>query len=347
MSLATAAAASLILTGHFTVEFRINTADAFAGVGPIRTRGAKPPRFCGTSTRLSSTTVIAPTSMASMEPDAEETHRVVSSSVSDVDGSDEATDDIDDAIRVGARVVGGTGDHPPHRFFVGGDPSRCGIVSGGESVPSTWKHALYRFFIGDAGPPLVMVAVSGFVYARLQLLAMMPYSLSEFAIFAIAVVVWWVQEYFFHRMLLHSSSFDWIGKSIHRLHHERDYFHVSIDPPILLLGWLFAAHLAMRSILPWHASLSATVGYALAGLAYEWSHYIVHTRVKPPSPESFVSRLFLQMRDNHIRHHRVDDRYWYAFSVPAMDDLFDTNPNVKDLRVGNKEDIKEWSGRKQ
>ena len=33
-----------------------------------------------------------------------------------------------------------------------------------------------------------------------------------------------------------------------------------------------------------------------------------------------------------MRHHLVDDRYWYAFSVPAMDDLFDTNPNVKEVR---------------
>ena len=33
-----------------------------------------------------------------------------------------------------------------------------------------------------------------------------------------------------------------------------------------------------------------------------------------------------------MRHHLVDDRYWYAFSVPAMDDLFDTNPDVRDVR---------------
>jgi hypothetical protein len=40
------------------------------------------------------------------------------------------------------------------------------------------------------------------------------------------------------------------------------------------------------------------------------------------------------MRDNHMRHHLVDDRYWYAFGVPAMDDLFGTNPDVKDARAG-------------
>eukprot|EP00571_Detonula_confervacea_P017270 CAMPEP_0172312080 /NCGR_PEP_ID=MMETSP1058-20130122/16598_1 /TAXON_ID=83371 /ORGANISM="Detonula confervacea, Strain CCMP 353" /LENGTH=261 /DNA_ID=CAMNT_0013025431 /DNA_START=184 /DNA_END=969 /DNA_ORIENTATION=+ len=218
-------------------------------------------------------------------------------------------------------------------------------VEAKETVPSTWSQALHRFFIGDVGPPLVVLSISGFIYTRLQL--SIPFSIAEAAIFASTIIFWWIQEYFFHRVLLHSPV-NWMGKSIHRGHHEKDYFHVSIDPPELLLGWLFAAHLMMKSVFPWHLCLSATIGYALAGLVYEWSHYIVHTKVKPASltlsssesnassmksAVTFVfSRLFSQMRDNHIRHHLVDDQYWYAFSVPAMDDLFDTNPNVKDVR---------------
>ncbi|KAL7533480.1 hypothetical protein ACHAXR_005260 [Thalassiosira sp. AJA248-18] len=192
-----------------------------------------------------------------------------------------------------------------------------------EAVPSTWTHALHRFFIGDIGPPLVLLSISGFIYTRCHLST--PFSMTELTIFASAIFFWWIQEYFFHRVLLH-SPLNWIGKSIHQSHHQKNYFHVSIDPPELLLGWLFTAHFMMKMILPWHTCLTATIGYALAGLGYEWSHYIVHTKVKaPPS-------LFSQMRDNHIRHHLVDDRYWYAFSVPAMDDLFDTNPNVRDVR---------------
>ena len=205
-----------------------------------------------------------------------------------------------------------------------------------ETVPSSWTQALHRFFIGDIGPPLVVLSISGFLYARLQL--SVPFSIAEVTIFASTIVFWWIQEYFFHRVLLHSPV-DWIGKSIHQTHHEKNYFHISIDPPALLLGWLFAAHLMMKSILPWHLCLTATVGYALAGLVYEWSHYIVHTKVKPPStqsnksfPVSSLSRLFSKMRDNHVRHHLVSDQNWYAFSVPAMDDLFGTNPNVRDVR---------------
>lgn len=219
-----------------------------------------------------------------------------------------------------------------------------------DTVPSTWKQALRRFFLGDVGPPLVVLAICGFLHTRARLPT--PFSPAEAAVFAATIVFWWLQEYVFHRVLLHSDV-DWPGKAIHRAHHQTDYFHVSIDPPALLLGWLLAAHLALRLALPWHFCLTATAGYALAGLAYEWSHYIVHTRVRPPTvsaaPSSHDGRhfsaqassavaaaaggLFTSMRDNHAKHHMVDDRYWYAFSVPAMDDLCGTNPSVKEARA--------------
>lgn len=212
-----------------------------------------------------------------------------------------------------------------------------------EAVPSTWSKAVQRFFLGDVGPPLVVLSISGFIYTRLQL--PQPISIMDATIFFAIVMVWWVQEYFFHRVLLHSSQ-DWIGKNIHNEHHKKDYFHVSIDPPALLLGWLFAAHVLLKSFMPWHLCLTATVGYAIAGLFYEWSHYIVHTKVKAPviSPDkpfagvfsAFAAKLFTQMRDNHIRHHRVDDSYWYAFSIPAMDDAFGTNPDIKELKPKTK-----------
>ena len=220
-------------------------------------------------------------------------------------------------------------------------------------VPSTWSQALQHFFLKDIGPPLVLLTISGFIYTRLQLLSTAPFSITELAIFASSIVLWWVQEYFFHRVLLH-SPFNWIGKSIHASHHEKTYFHISIDPPALLLGWLFTAHFLIKAaILPsphqYHLCLIATIGYSLAGLIYEWSHYIVHTKVKPhvipktsPSYQnlSWVQRTIIQpimisyakMRDNHIRHHLIDDSYWYAFSFVEMDDLFGTNPNVKDVK---------------
>ncbi len=225
-------------------------------------------------------------------------------------------------------------------------------------IPSTWSQALHHFFLKDIGPPLVVLTISAFISTRIQLLATTPFSITELSIFSSAILLWWVQEYIFHRVLLH-SPFNWIGKSIHATHHDKDYFHISIDPPALLLGWLFTAHFLIKGILPqYHLCLTATIGYSLAGLVYEWSHYIVHTKVKPrlipktcPSYKelSFVERWIVQplmrgyakTRDNHIRHHLIDDRYWYAFSVVEMDDLFGTNPGVKEVKRELKEKKRE------
>ena len=228
----------------------------------------------------------------------------------------------------------------------GGSENFMAIISSNktnEVVPSTWNKAVDRFFLGDIGPPLVMLSIMGFTFARYQ--STQPLSIADVTIFLSTIVIWWVQEYFFHRILLH-SQFDWVGKRIHKTHHEKDYFHVSIDPPALLLGWLFAAHFIIKSFLPWHLCLTATIGYAIAGLFYEWSHYIVHTRVKAPvlsqtNPlfepiSNGASRIFTLMRNNHIRHHLVDDRHWFAFSIPGMDDIFGTNPEIKQLKFGKK-----------
>ena len=223
-----------------------------------------------------------------------------------------------------------------------------------ELVPTTWSQAIQRFFLGDIGPPLVVLTISGFIYTRYQLLSTIPFSITELVVFTVSIMTWWVQEYIFHRYLLH-SPFNWIGKSIHGAHHDKQYFHISIDPPALLLGWLFASHFIISMLLPQrNLCLSATIGYSLAGLVYEWSHYIVHTKVKPriisslsteeqqkqQPQQSLLERLVIQplmkgyakMRDNHIRHHRIDSRYWYSFSFTEMDDIFGTNPNVRDVK---------------
>lgn len=176
-----------------------------------------------------------------------------------------------------------------------------------EVIPCTWAHALHRFFLGDIGPPLVVLSISGFIYTRCQL--PIPLSLSECTVFLSMIVFWSIQEYGLHRVVLH-SKFNHIGKEIHQGHHEKNYFHISIDPPALLLGWLLVAHLIIKSIFPWHICLSATIGYALSGLFYEWSHYIVHTKVRPPR-NKWVKSFFLRVRNNHMRHHLLDDDYWY------------------------------------
>mmetsp|Transcript_27975 Transcript_27975/g.41317 ORF Transcript_27975/g.41317 Transcript_27975/m.41317 type:complete len:282 (-) Transcript_27975:458-1303(-) len=193
-----------------------------------------------------------------------------------------------------------------------------------EEIPRTMGKALRRFFLGrDLGPISALSIITWLATSRLALT--IGFGANDIIAFSCAVVFWWFQEHFLHRRLLH-SSFNWLGKEIHQGHHEKPYFHISIDPIELMVGWLAVAHILFRILLPLDMALSATVGYSLAGLGYEWSHYIAHTRVRPPT------RFLRTMRDNHMKHHLVDSQYWLAFSLPMIDDIFRTNPDVRDVK---------------
>ena len=64
-----------------------------------------------------------------------------------------------------------------------------------------------------------------------------------------------------------------------------------------------------------------------AGLAYEFTHYIVHTRVIPTSSWARV------IRDNHVKHHMRNEDYWFAFTTPALDLWLGTAPHPSDVKV--------------
>lgn len=127
---------------------------------------------------------------------------------------------------------------------------------------------------------------------------------------------------------------NWIGKEIHQTHHAKPYYHVSLDPAPLLVGWMLAAHCFFQVILfpsSLPLALTATIAYSCAGLFYEWAHFFVHTKVRMPS------KFWKRLQENHMRHHLVSDQYWYAFSLPWMDDWFLTNPDVRQIQKAEKQ----------
>ena len=190
-------------------------------------------------------------------------------------------------------------------------------------IPTDLSEAARVFFLsGDKGPTYIVSLLFVFFSWRIEL---QSFHLLDVLAFSGAVIFWWFQEHFIHQRLLH-SSFDWIGKEIHQVHHAKPYYHVSRDPAGLLIGWMLSAHVLLRLMLPLPFALSATIGYSLAGLFYEWAHYIVHTKVRCKS--SFWKRV----KENHIRHHVVDHDYWFGFSLPWVDDLFHTNPSLAKVR---------------
>lgn len=200
-------------------------------------------------------------------------------------------------------------------------------------VPTTMSDAIRVFFFsGDCGPSWIVFCLAALCYWRMTLAttgistSTLPLGWADGGVFGVAIVFWWFQEHVLHERVLH-SSIDWVGKAVHQGHHDTPYYHVSIDPAVLLFGWMAVAHFVLfRWWLPLPLAVSGTVGYSFAGLFYEWAHYIVHTKVR------FVSPFWRRVRDNHVRHHRICSDYWFAFSLPAIDDLFGTNPCVQDVQ---------------
>ena len=211
-------------------------------------------------------------------------------------------------------------------------PSTSSTQETTTTLPITMSEAIQIFFwSGDKGPSFVVLALGYFAVARLTLVVeqaptSMNLLLMEPVVFAASIIFWVVQEHVLHQRLLH-SNFDWMGKIIHQEHHNKPYFHISVDPAWMLLGWLATAHLLCRQLLPLPLALTATLGYSMAGLFYEWSHYIVHTKV--PLKSSF----WKTVKQNHMRHHLVNDSYWFGFSLPLIDDLFGTNPPIRQARL--------------
>jgi hypothetical protein len=209
-------------------------------------------------------------------------------------------------------------------------PEQYKQVTSTKIVPTTMSEALATFFLSKDihGPRLVVVLLLGFILQRVQIGwtgNMAPWD--DIGVAFSVILFWLLQEHVMHKYLLH-SNFNWIGKCIHQEHHERPYHHVSIDPAPLIVGWFAVVHLLLRYVLmlPPHLALTTTIAYGIAGLFYEWTHYIVHTRVR------FRHGSYWEhVKNHHARHHLVNNNHWFAFSLTQIDDIFGTNPKVSEV----------------
>jgi len=185
-------------------------------------------------------------------------------------------------------------------------------------LPSSIPEAMKRFFFHkEKGPMLFTMTITFLIGHRVHLDA--PFTHRDLAAIMTSIFIGWIQEYLIHHYLLH-STWKWVGQEQHQQHHDHPYLQICIDPPQLILLGLLAANLIFRLTLSPPMAQSATIGYALAGLWYEWMHYVhvVHIKVKPKS------KIMKRLRNNHIRHHLIDDGCWFGFSHDLLDMLVGT-----------------------
>uniref|UniRef100_A0A383WJJ5 Fatty acid hydroxylase domain-containing protein n=1 Tax=Tetradesmus obliquus TaxID=3088 RepID=A0A383WJJ5_TETOB len=185
-----------------------------------------------------------------------------------------------------------------------------------QHVPRTLPDVM-RVFLAHPSAAVPTAAICGLCALRLQ----QPLTAADPLVAAAVVLLWLVQEWAAHKYLLHSDM-DWLGKTIHRQHHETPYFHISLDPPGLILSVMAAAALLFGLLFQWGPlSLTATAAYYSAGLLYEWLHYVVHTHWVPPQG------WLRSVRRHHMLHHCRNEDYWLSFTAPAVDAWFGTLPS--------------------
>eukprot|EP00270_Netrium_digitus_P004395 TRINITY_DN15477_c0_g1_i1.p1 TRINITY_DN15477_c0_g1~~TRINITY_DN15477_c0_g1_i1.p1 ORF type:complete len:229 (-),score=10.48 TRINITY_DN15477_c0_g1_i1:268-954(-) len=186
-----------------------------------------------------------------------------------------------------------------------------------QNVPSTLGSAARVFF---SRPSIVVSMATSLVigFIRLQI----PWTISD-PFVMLTVTLWWLfQEWFIHAKLLH-SVFDWWGRDVHIVHHSMPYHHISIDGMKLVVSFMLAAFSVFFIIFQENLSLllTATLTYYCMGLSYEWTHFLVHTRVRM---DSYVGQI---IKRAHVKHHLRDHHFWFSFTCPPIDNLMGTTPN--------------------
>ncbi|CAM9754519.1 unnamed protein product [Choristocarpus tenellus] len=184
-------------------------------------------------------------------------------------------------------------------------------------VPCTLPEAVDTF-LGHSTPRLI---VSGVAVTFIARTAACPLGVADAMALPVVAAGWSIQEWAIHRFLLHGFE-EWLGYEVHKNHHDLPFYHVSLDPPDLVIAWTIAAATIFFVVLPAPLSLTVLGCYMTMGLVYEWTHYIVHTRVVPQS------KLWKALKRHHTLHHLKDDSCWLAFTVPPLDTILGTVPGA-------------------
>jgi hypothetical protein len=132
-------------------------------------------------------------------------------------------------------------------------------------------------------------------------------------------LTFYVSEYGFHRFGFHArpSRFAFIRKLQHRLHYDH---HAEPDRLDLLFlpVWFLVPNLALTAlgfaiIFGWSVVASAMCGVMLAIFHYEWVHYVAHIPYQPRT------RIGKWIKQYHLRHHFISEKFWFGVSNPSMD----------------------------
>jgi hypothetical protein len=120
-----------------------------------------------------------------------------------------------------------------------------------------------------------------------------------------------------------------VRKLQHRLHYDHHTAPERLDL-LFLPVWFLVPNLAVTAlgyafIFGWAAVASAMFGVTLAIFQYEWVHYVAHV---PYQPRTRAGRWLKQY---HLRHHFISEKFWFGVSNPSMDFVGRTYKAARDV----------------
>jgi hypothetical protein len=152
-------------------------------------------------------------------------------------------------------------------------------------------------------------------------------------------------EWAIHVYLLHMPKFKFRGRVVealpaknHREHHEEpnDLSQLLLEPRelgALLLGsvpFTVGVLTGLVALVFGAPPIGAVVSAALTGycciFVYEWTHFLIHTAVRPHS------RFYKAVWRNHRLHHFKNEHYWHGITNNFSDRVLGTNPDQRSVK---------------
>jgi len=175
--------------------------------------------------------------------------------------------------------------------------------------------------------------VAAFIGARAFL---GPPEWSDLATVGIFVVFEPFIEWVVHSRILHARPRQILGRTVelsaargHRRHHQDPTNLELVFVPAFVLVFLAPglSLLFFGLLRPAHLAATALATGAAALLAYEWTHYLIHTSYRPQTR-------FFRLRWRHHRlHHYRNESNWFGVTTAVADVVLRTCPRAADVPV--------------
>ena len=188
-----------------------------------------------------------------------------------------------------------------------------------EAFTEFWRHP---------SPWMILSVFVGALVARIWL---GDWALSDLIAPLVYLALFPVMEWVIHVFVLH-----WRPRRVGPLtvdtqlaRKHREHHIAPRDVPLVFIPWqTLIGVIAANVVLPlWlfpttGQALTFMITVGLMGLAYEWTHYLVHTDYKPRS------RAYRAVYKHHRLHHFKNENYWLTVTTAhSADRLFGTDPD--------------------